>query len=59
MTSCTSWPKHKRFGVKTFQAEDEIAAICSAIGASYGGAFGRHRELRSGIALKTEASAWP
>jgi 2-oxoglutarate ferredoxin oxidoreductase subunit alpha len=32
--------KYKNFGVRTFQAEDEIAAICSAIGASFGGSFG-------------------
>src|SRR6186713_2378198 len=32
--------RHKNFGIKTFQAEDEIAAITSAIGASYGGNFG-------------------
>ncbi|MFY8030023.1 MAG: 2-oxoacid:acceptor oxidoreductase family protein, partial [Bacteroidia bacterium] len=32
--------KHKNFGVKTFQAEDEIAAICAAIGASVGGSLG-------------------
>jgi 2-oxoglutarate ferredoxin oxidoreductase subunit alpha len=32
--------RHKNFGVKTFQAEDEIAAITSAIGASYGGSLG-------------------
>ena len=32
--------KHKSFGVRTFQAEDEIAGICSAIGASFGGALG-------------------
>ncbi|HOP42171.1 MAG TPA: 2-oxoacid:acceptor oxidoreductase subunit alpha [Flavobacteriales bacterium] len=47
--------KHKRFGVKTFQAEDEIAAICSAIGASYGGALGVTASSGPGIALKTEA----
>ena len=32
--------KFKHFGVRTFQAEDEIAAVCSAIGASYAGAIG-------------------
>ena len=32
--------RQKNFGVKTFQAEDEIAAICSAIGASFGGKLG-------------------
>lgn len=47
--------KHKAFGVKTFQAEDEIAAITSAIGASYGGAFGITTSSGPGIALKAEA----
>jgi 2-oxoglutarate ferredoxin oxidoreductase subunit alpha len=41
--------------VKTFQAEDEIAAICSAIGASYGGALGFTASSGPGIALKGEA----
>src|SRR5690606_33734638 len=47
--------RHKNFGVKTFQAEDEIAAICSAIGASYGGALGATASSGPGIALKGEA----
>jgi 2-oxoglutarate ferredoxin oxidoreductase subunit alpha len=47
--------KHKAFGVKTFQAEDEIAGICSAIGASYGGAIGLTTTSGPGLALKTEA----
>ncbi|MBK7297090.1 MAG: 2-oxoacid:acceptor oxidoreductase subunit alpha [Flavobacteriales bacterium] len=47
--------RHKNFGVRTFQAEDEIAAICSAIGASYGGAIGATASSGPGIALKTEA----
>ena len=47
--------KHKAFGVKTFQAEDEIAAICSALGASYGGALGITASSGPGIALKGEA----
>jgi 2-oxoglutarate/2-oxoacid ferredoxin oxidoreductase subunit alpha len=47
--------RHKNFGVKTFQAEDEIAAITSAIGASYGGNFGLTTSSGPGIALKTEA----
>ncbi|HQV50978.1 MAG: 2-oxoacid:acceptor oxidoreductase subunit alpha [Flavobacteriales bacterium] len=47
--------RHKHFGVRTFQAEDEIAAICSAIGASYGGAIGATASSGPGIALKTEA----
>ena len=42
-------------GVKTFQAEDEIAAICAAIGASYGGAIGLTASSGPGLALKTEA----
>ena len=46
---------HKNFGVKTFQAEDEIAAICSAIGASYGGNLGITGTSGPGIALKGEA----
>ena len=45
----------KNFGVKTFQAEDEIAAICSAIGASYGGALAVTTTSGPGMALKTEA----
>jgi len=45
----------KRYGVITFQAEDEIAAICAAIGASYGGQLGVTASSGPGIALKTEA----
>lgn len=47
--------KFKEFDVKTFQAEDEIAAICSAIGASYAGALGATSTSGPGMALKTEA----
>ncbi|MFM2134612.1 MAG: hypothetical protein RL021_12, partial [Bacteroidota bacterium] len=47
--------RHKNFGVKTFQAEDEIAGICSAIGASFGGALAVTGSSGPGIALKTEA----
>jgi 2-oxoglutarate ferredoxin oxidoreductase subunit alpha len=47
--------KHKNFGIKTFQAEDEIAAITSAIGASYGGSLGVTTTSGPGIALKAEA----
>ncbi len=47
--------KRKSFGIKTFQAEDEIAAITSAIGASYGGALGVTTTSGPGMALKTEA----
>jgi 2-oxoglutarate ferredoxin oxidoreductase subunit alpha len=46
---------YKSFGVKTFQAEDEIAAIGAAIGASYGGAMGMTASSGPGIALKQEA----
>jgi 2-oxoglutarate ferredoxin oxidoreductase subunit alpha len=46
---------YKAFGVKTFQAEDEIAAIGAAIGASYGGALAMTASSGPGIALKTEA----
>jgi 2-oxoglutarate ferredoxin oxidoreductase subunit alpha len=46
---------YKQFGVRTFQAEDEIAAIGSAIGASYGGALGMTASSGPGIALKSEA----
>lgn len=47
--------RHKNFGVKTFQAEDEIAAITSAIGASYGGHLGVTTTSGPGMALKAEA----
>lgn len=47
--------KHKNFGVKTFQAEDEIAAIGAAIGASFGGNLGVTASSGPGIALKGEA----
>jgi 2-oxoglutarate ferredoxin oxidoreductase subunit alpha len=46
---------YKNYGVKTFQAEDEIAAIGAAIGASYGGAMGMTASSGPGIALKSEA----
>jgi 2-oxoglutarate/2-oxoacid ferredoxin oxidoreductase subunit alpha len=45
----------KRYGVITFQAEDEIAAICVAIGAAYAGALGITSSSGPGMALKTEA----
>ncbi len=45
----------KEYGITTFQAEDEIAAICSAIGASYAGQLGVTSSSGPGIALKTEA----
>lgn len=47
--------RHKNYGVKTFQAEDEIAAVCAAIGSSYGGALGVTASSGPGIALKGEA----
>ncbi|MEU8610813.1 2-oxoacid:acceptor oxidoreductase subunit alpha [Actinoplanes sp. NPDC048791] len=46
--------KHKRFGVTTMQAEDEIAAIGAALGASYGGALGVTTTSGPGVALKGE-----
>ncbi|HET9076698.1 MAG TPA: 2-oxoacid:acceptor oxidoreductase subunit alpha, partial [Acidimicrobiales bacterium] len=47
--------KHKNFGVRTVQAEDEIAGIGSAIGASYAGSLGVTTTSGPGIDLKTEA----
>ena len=49
--------KHKRFGVMTLQAEDEIAAIGAALGASYGGALGVTTTSGPGVALKAETIA--
>jgi 2-oxoglutarate ferredoxin oxidoreductase subunit alpha len=46
--------KHKRFGVLTMQAEDEIAAVGAALGASYGGALGVTTTSGPGVALKSE-----
>ncbi|MGH8793811.1 MAG: 2-oxoacid:acceptor oxidoreductase subunit alpha, partial [Stackebrandtia sp.] len=46
--------KHKKFGVTTFQAEDEIAAAGAALGASYGGALGVTSSSGPGVALKSE-----
>lgn len=46
---------YKRFGVRTFQAEDEIAAMSAAIGAAYGGALGLTGTSGPGMALKSEA----
>jgi 2-oxoglutarate ferredoxin oxidoreductase subunit alpha len=46
--------KHKRFGVRTFQAEDEIAGVGAALGASFGGALGVTTSSGPGIALKSE-----
>ena len=47
--------KHKNLGIKTFQAEDEISAICSAMGASFAGSLGITTTSGPGIALKGEA----
>lgn len=47
--------KYKEFDVKTFQAEDEIAAICAAIGASLAGSLAITTSSGPGIALKSEA----
>ncbi|MBA3648688.1 MAG: 2-oxoacid:acceptor oxidoreductase subunit alpha [Chitinophagales bacterium] len=47
--------KYKNFGVRTFQAEDEIAAICSCIGASFGGSLAITTTSGPGMALKAEA----
>jgi 2-oxoglutarate ferredoxin oxidoreductase subunit alpha len=46
--------KHKRFGVRTFQAEDEIAGIGAALGAAFGGALGVTTTSGPGISLKSE-----
>jgi 2-oxoglutarate ferredoxin oxidoreductase subunit alpha len=46
--------KHKNFRVRTFQAEDEIAGVTSAIGASFGGALAATTTSGPGLALKTE-----
>jgi 2-oxoglutarate/2-oxoacid ferredoxin oxidoreductase subunit alpha len=46
---------HKNFGVKTFQAEDEIAAMCAAIGAAFTGNLGLTGTSGPGLALKSEA----
>ena len=47
--------KHKHFNFTTFQAEDEIAAVAAAIGASFGGSLGVTTSSGPGIALKQEA----
>jgi 2-oxoglutarate ferredoxin oxidoreductase subunit alpha len=47
--------RHKNFGIRTFQAEDEIAAVCAAIGASFGGHLALTSTSGPGIALKGEA----
>jgi 2-oxoglutarate ferredoxin oxidoreductase subunit alpha len=47
--------RYKNYGVTTFQAEDEIAAVCSAIGASWAGSLGVTGTSGPGLALKGEA----
>jgi len=47
--------KHKKFGIRTLQAEDEIAAVASAVGASFGGHIGVTTTSGPGVALKGEA----
>lgn len=47
--------KYKNFGVKTFQAEDEIAAVCAAIGSSFAGSIGLTTTSGPGLCLKAEA----
>ena len=47
--------KHKKHGVRTFQAEDEIAAVCSAIGAAFAGHMAITTSSGPGVALKGEA----
>ncbi|MCO8120919.1 2-oxoacid:acceptor oxidoreductase subunit alpha [Stieleria sp. TO1_6] len=47
--------KHKNFGVRTFQAEDEISAMCATIGAAFGGTMAVTASSGPGIALKAEA----
>ena len=47
--------RHKHFGVRTFQAEDEIAAICASIGAAFGGSLAITTTSGPGLALKGEA----
>ncbi len=47
--------KHKNFGVRTFQAEDEIAGVTAAIGAAFGGALGVTTTSGPGVSLKSEA----
>ena len=46
--------RHKRFGVRTFQAEDEIAAVGAALGAAFGGSLGVSTSAGPGIVLKAE-----
>ncbi len=50
--------EYKSYGIKTFQAEDEIAGICSAIGAAYGGYIGVTTTSGPGLSLKVEAMGY-
>lgn len=49
--------RHREFNINTFQAEDEIAAVCAAIGASFAGSLGITSSAGPGIALKSEGIA--
>lgn len=49
--------RHREFNINTFQAEDEIAAVCAAIGASFAGSLGVTSSAGPGIALKSEGIA--
>ena len=51
--------KHKRFGVRTFQAEDEIAGVGAALGAAFGGSLGVTTTSGPGLALKARRSVSP
>src|SRR2546427_1353395 len=46
--------RHKQFGVRTFQAEDEIAAVGAALGAAFGGSLGVSTSAGPGVVLKSE-----
>ena len=47
--------KYEEFGIKVFQAEDEIAALCATIGAAYGGSLALTSTSGPGFDLKSEA----
>ena len=51
--------RYKNFGVTTFQAEDEIAAVCSAIGAAFGGALGVTVSAGQQLSIPSEYTATP
>ena len=50
--------KHKSLGAKVFQAEDEIAGICSAIGASFAGSMACTSTSGPGLSLKVKQLVW-